>query len=226
MHPVPPPEERCSLGNRLCAWLCWGLHTPGMEHFESWRQSWAQSCGLGLGLSGWRTLPQPVVWIPSCGFVGVVTCPPESCYCQMLMVNFADERDEAKGAILNYLERSEILARNISLQNNLEKNYDEQTCFKTSMNTELWGAGEKLNSSFRNATANNKLKTVKWQQQMKKNNLGYYNCIVMPFVHWLLGILMYIAKAETFQPLPVYAIYVWSNWHLIVKKGKFETYSV
>lgn len=26
-------------------------------------------------------LPQQVVWIPSCGFAGVVGCPPDRCYC-------------------------------------------------------------------------------------------------------------------------------------------------
>lgn len=83
------------------------------------------------------------------------------------MINIADESEEAKGAFLNDLERSEILAGNISPRYNSEKN--KQACFKTSLNTELQGDGENLKSSFRNVTANSKLKTVKWQQQMQKN---------------------------------------------------------
>lgn len=100
------------------------------------------------------------------------------------MVNIADESKEAKGAILNDLERSEILAGNISPWYNLEKNKDEQTCFKTSLNAELQGGGENSKSSFRNATANSKLKTVKWQQQIQKIDSGYHNCMVVPFAHF------------------------------------------
>lgn len=59
-----------------------------------------------------------LMWVCRCGRLP----PRELLLLKMLTANFADERDEAKGAILNYLERSEILARNISLQNNLEKN--------------------------------------------------------------------------------------------------------
>lgn len=51
---------------------------------------------------------------------------------------------------------------------------------------------------------------------MQKINLGYDNGMVMPFVHWLLGIFMYTAKVEKFQPLPVYEIYIWSDWSLVV----------
>jgi len=80
------------------------------------------------------------------------------------MINIADENEEAKGAILNDLKRSEILAGNTSPQYNLEKNKDEQTGFKTSLNAELQGDGGNSKSSFRNVTANSKLKAVKWQQ--------------------------------------------------------------
>lgn len=84
------------------------------------------------------------------------------------MINTADEREEAKGAILNDLERSETLARNTKPRYNLEKNKDEETCCKKSLNAELQGDGENSKSSFRNVTANRKLQTVKQQQQMQK----------------------------------------------------------
>lgn len=56
-----------------------GSAHPGMLCLESPRQSWGQSYGVGHGLRRWRTLPQEIVWVLSCGFAGVVGCSPESC---------------------------------------------------------------------------------------------------------------------------------------------------
>lgn len=114
------------------------------------------------------------------------------------MINTADEREEAKEVILNDLERSEILARNISPQYNLGKNKDKQTCFKTNLNAELQREAENSKSNFRSATATSKLKTVKCQQQMQNINVGYHNCMVVPIAHRLLEIFMYTTKVQKF----------------------------
>lgn len=61
--------------DRLCLWLCWGLHATGMLHLESWRQSWAQSYSAGHGLSRWRTVPQQWGECPSVGLQGQKATP-------------------------------------------------------------------------------------------------------------------------------------------------------